>query len=94
MLDYLELGDEEELYLAPNPVPRGENEVIVEIEEMADIPTLATLTEPDEEREIHAEQTKSPNTTTTEREIHASRLTPPSAGDTNTTHERQGTKNH
>ena len=94
MLDYLELGDEEELYLAPNPVPRGENEVIVEIEEMADIPTLATLTEPDEEREIHAEQTKSPNTTTTEREIHTKQTNPLPAGNTNTTHERQGIENH
>uniref|UniRef100_A0A2N9GGH7 Retrotransposon gag domain-containing protein n=1 Tax=Fagus sylvatica TaxID=28930 RepID=A0A2N9GGH7_FAGSY len=64
-------GDEEELHLTPNPVPRGENEVIVEIEEMADIPTLSTLTEPDEEREVHAEQTESPSTTTTKREIHA-----------------------
>jgi hypothetical protein len=94
MLDYLELGDEEELHLTPNPVPRRENEVIMEIEEMADISTLSTLTEPNKEREVHAEQTESPSITTTEREIHAKQANPPPAGDTNTTHERQGTENH
>ena len=49
----------------------------MEIKAMADIPTLSTLTEPDEGREIHAEQTKSPSTTTTEREIHAKHTNPP-----------------
>ena len=62
--------------------------MIVEIEEMADIPTLSTLTEPNEERDVHVEQTESPSITTTKREIHAKQANPPPAGDTNTTHER------
>jgi hypothetical protein len=42
MLDYLELGDEEELYLTPDSAPMEKNEMIVEIEGMEEIPTLPT----------------------------------------------------
>jgi hypothetical protein len=80
MLDYLELGDEEELHLTPNPIPRGENEVIMEIEEMADILTLSTLTEPDEEREYMLSKPSLPAPPLQRGIYTPSRLTPTSRG--------------
>ena len=56
ILDYLELGDEEEQYLIPDPIPIGENEMIVKIEEMTDAPVLPTPAKPSIEKDGHAEK--------------------------------------
>uniref|UniRef100_A0A2N9GM77 Retrotransposon gag domain-containing protein n=1 Tax=Fagus sylvatica TaxID=28930 RepID=A0A2N9GM77_FAGSY len=89
MLDYLELGDEEELYLTPDPAPMEKNEVIVEIEGNEEIPTLpakdpniSTTTK----EEVHTKQTKpqsmkDPDISTTEEEVRTKQIDPPPAED-------------
>ena len=91
MLDYLELGDEEELYLTPDLAPMEKNEVIVEIEGMEKIPTLPTKdpnisTSTTTKEEVHAKQTKPPSAEdldirTTEEEVRTKQIDPPPAED-------------
>jgi hypothetical protein len=63
--DYLELGNEEDRYLIPDPSPIEEgSEVIVKIEETIDTPTLPTPTEHDTEEYGHSGKPNTPPITT------------------------------